>query len=79
MISVIDPALVRGRKWTAVLESMRLEGVYTLDLDHFRDVYTVTATASRLNSEPGRDRKFSVQGDKANCRISITVSKRESL
>ena len=77
MLSVIDPALVKGRRWTAVLESMRSEGAYTLDLDFFRDIYTITATASRLNSEPGRDRRFSVKGDKQKCKITVIVTKRE--
>lgn len=77
MLSVIDKALVKGHRWTALLQSMRAEGVYTIDVEHFRDIYTITSTASRLNTEPGRDRVYKVQSDKQNLRISILVSKRE--
>lgn len=77
MLSPIDESLVRGKKWTALIRSLRAEGIYTFDLESFRDIYTISSTVARLNTEPGADRRYNTHGDKQNARISIHVTKLE--
>lgn len=76
-LSPVDPSLVAGKKWSALLASLHAEGTYVIDLPFWRDIYSITVTASRFNSEPNRDRKYSCRTDKINSRIAITVTRRQ--
>ena len=76
-LSPIDPSLVEGKRWSALLDSLHAEGTYVIDLPFWRDIYSITATASKFNGEPYRDRRYSCNTDKQNSRITITVTRRQ--
>lgn len=71
---VPDLNLVRTRRWTAFLQSLK-EGSFTIQLDSVRDIYSVISTCSRLNTEREHPYRFSTQADKSNKTLTINVEK----